>query len=199
MNVAQEIFCFVRMHWIHILIAPVMALLVTVIHESAHSSAVIAQGGTVTMFSWLPAAGHWGFMNYEFPEGRDYSAFAISIAPYCVWLVVAATTFCTGLACRKLPFWLASSLFVWGYVVPLGDIANTALPYLAGFENDFRHAFGRPNALMAGMISVLALVTCLAGYPLQRRLYGEQRLSLASYMVLVGFCAAGIAGVAGVV
>ncbi len=89
-RLTRELLAFLRSHWLHVLFAAPGALLVTVAHEAAHCAAALVQGGTVTEFVWLPGGGYWGHMRYEFPQGVRYSSFAVSIAPYVFWLLVAA-------------------------------------------------------------------------------------------------------------
>src|ERR1051326_1915883 len=175
MTLLREILRFIRIHWVHLLILPVLVIPITAIHESAHCAAILVQGGTVTQFSCWPSAGKWGFMNYEFPHGNEYSSFAISMAPYGLWMIVAIITFVAGMIRNQFPRWLGSTLFIWGYVVPLSDIANAAFPYLIkGSENDFRHALGSPTAFLWFVILAATVASIALGFPLQGRLYGNK-------------------------
>ena len=199
MTRAREILRFLRRHWAHAVALPVMALLVTVLHEAAHAAAVWAQGGTVIDFVWLPSAGHWGYVRYRFPAGPPPSGFAVAIAPYVLWLALAAATSAAGLRRRDFPFRWGSTLFVWGFCVPLADIANAAFPYLRGRENDLRHAFGPPSPVAWGAVVLLTSVACVAAFPLHARFYGENRLSPGAYVALTGLSVAGLLVASGAV
>lgn len=180
----RQVCSFLRRHWPHLLLAVPGALLVTVLHEAAHAAVAMAQGGTLLEFVWLPGGGHWGYVSYNFPEGVSYSSFAISIAPYVLWLGFAGLALLLSLRRRKYAFWLASMIYFWLFVVPLGDIANAAFPYLRGADNDFLSAFG-PPAMDAELLIGLACVVAVAiGHWLQRRLYREEGLGLAAYLAL---------------
>jgi len=184
-GIPQEVMRFVKAHLVHVVLLPVMAIAVTLVHESAHSLAAIAQGGTVTDFVVLPSDGHWGFMRYAFPTGHAHSAFAISIAPYVLWLVIAMITCTLGLRTKPFSPTLRSWLFVWGYVVPLGDIANAAVPYLGGAENDFRSALGAPTSMSVVFVTLAFFTAVAVGFPLQQKLYRESRLGAGAYAALI--------------
>lgn len=173
------------------------ALAVTYVHEKAHAWAVIRQGGRVTEFVWVPDGELWGHVSYEFPLGVDYSPFAISIAPYVLWLVVALTVAVLApLLGRFLPLWCRSTVFVWGYIVPLADIANAAFPFLvSGAHNDLHRAFGEPAMVHGIAIAGLGLVACLMGYPVQRWIYRERSLGWIPYGVLAALTLVAIAGI----
>ncbi len=64
---------WVGRHWVHIVIAPVVVIVFTVVHEFAHAVAVWAQGGRVTEFNVIPGGGLWGYVRYEFDGGVEYS------------------------------------------------------------------------------------------------------------------------------
>src|SRR5687767_5398114 len=117
----RETFNFIRRHWPHVLLFVPGVIAVTILHESAHAAAVLLQGGTVSRFVWLPEAGNWGYISYTFPEGVAHSAFFISLAPYLFWLLLATAV--AFLASRRLKpgLWTASALYVWMFVIPLGD------------------------------------------------------------------------------
>jgi hypothetical protein len=180
----HETLDFFRRHWPHLPLLLPGALLVTILHESAHAVAVLIQGGTLSRFVWLPEAGRWGYVSYEFPAGVPYSEFLISIAPYLLWLLLAIFTFLVSLSGQKFAHWKASVLYFWLFVIPLADIANTAFPYLAGRDNDFRSAFGQPSLFIGLSIVLVGVLTVIGGYCVQSRLYREDRLSPSSYLAL---------------
>jgi hypothetical protein len=193
----REIVGFLRWQWPHLLLAVPGALLVTVLHEASHAAAVAAQGGRLTGFQWLPSGGHWGQVEYAFPAGVSYSIFAISVAPYCLWVLVAGAACALSLRERPCRPWVASASFVWVFVVPLADTANTAFPYLDGAHNDFRSAFGAPSVL-AWLLAISTTMACgLVGFVVQRRLYRERAVSHSAYLVLCAMTLAGIAAVSG--
>lgn len=180
----HEIWTFIRRHWLHVLLALPGALLVTLLHEGAHAVAVWVQGGTIHEFVWLPTKERWGHVSYDPPAQSSFSAFFVSIAPYLLWLVLAAVA--AGLSQRRRPYALAvaSSVYFWLFVVPLADVANAAFPYLAGSSTDFLHAFGPPSLPIIVAFVLLSMLALIAGYPVQRCLYRTQALRLRSYLVL---------------
>jgi hypothetical protein len=169
-----------RGHLAHVLLSPLLGLtLVTALHEAAHALLVVAQGGRVLEFSFLPGGGSYGHVRYEgavaFPE-------LVSLAPYLMWGTLALGTAALAWVRPRLPFWITSSLFVWAFAVPLLDVGNAAVGWLAGGRsNDLAHAFGRPTELDAAGVALLALGSITAGYFVQRRLYRERALGLAGY------------------
>jgi len=189
----QDIVRFFRGHWAHLLLAIPAVVGFTVVHELAHCAAVWMQGGHVTEFVWLPSSGEWGHIQYKFPPGVIYSGWLVSLAPYFCWLLLCLLTAVLSLKPRPWPFWFASTLFVWCFIVPLADIANAALPYLVWrSDNDFFHAFGAPTLPIAMVLGIGAAVLVCLGFPIQRRLYRERAVGLAAYSVLAAGGAAGI-------
>jgi hypothetical protein len=179
-----EIWRFFKRHWLHMLLVLPGVLLVTIVHEGAHAAAVLAQGGTILEFVWLPTKSAWGYVSYDPPALRGFSSFLVSIAPYLLWLFLAATAAVLSLRRRQYAFSVASTLFFWLFVTPLADLANTAFPYLTGRDNDLRHAFGPPSLSAWVVIITLSLLAMIIGYPVQRRLYRMQALGLPSYLTL---------------
>ena len=170
----------------YILLLVVPALIgFTILHEAAHGVAVVAQGGEITEFVWLPNGQQWGHIRYYFGHD-DYSSFAISMAPYIMWACVSLMAAVLSLRKQPYPFPLASFIFVWLYTAPLADIANTAIPYLAGKNNDFASAFGPPTMSSFAATGAFGAISALLGYYLQRRLYGDYALSGVAYVVLGG-------------
>lgn len=180
----HEIWTFIRRHWPHLLLAVPGALLFTVIHEGAHAAAVLLQGGTVLEFVWLPVADKWGYVGFDPPAMGAFSDFFVSIAPYLLWLSLAAVAAVLSLRRRPFAFPAASSLYFWIFVAPLADVANTAFPYLAGKHNDFMQAFGPASLLAWVLIVLLGTLALVMGHLVQRRLYRAQGLGLPAYLVL---------------
>ncbi len=180
----QEIWTFIRRHWPHLLLVAPGVLLVTIIHEGAHAAAVLLQGGTVLEFVWLPVADKWGYVSFDPPAMGPFSAFFVAIAPYLLWLSLAAVAAVLSLRRRQFAFSAASSLYFWMFVAPLADIANTAFPYLAGKHNDFMHAFGSASLSAWVLIVLLGALALVMGHLVQRRLYRAQGLGLPAYLVM---------------
>ena len=197
---ATDLKRFAKSHWVHILISPVMAALTfTVVHESAHAAVIILQGGTLLEFNFIPGGGKWGHVSYQFPAGRAYSDFAISIAPYLLWLAIAALACALSARRRPFPRWAAGTIFLWLFAAPLADIANAAFPYLLGADNDLYRAFGPPTA--SAWLAVFA-GTCgavLVGFYLQKQLYRGEGLSWSAYALLVAAALAGLCIITGVI
>jgi len=190
-----EIAGFLRWHWPHVLVAVPGALLVTVLHEAAHAAAVVAQGGRLIAFTWLPSAGHWGQVEYDFPADAEYCGFAISVAPYCLWVLVSGLAVLLSFRGRPYRPWTASGIFVWVFLVPLADIANTAFPFLQGGRNDFLAAFGLPSASAWALTVLATLASVWLGFGVQARLYRERALSGRAYTILAAATLAGILAV----
>jgi hypothetical protein len=189
---------FFRSHWPHFLLAVPGALLCTILHEGAHALAVILQGGQVTKFVWLPSIERWGYIQYQFPDQYHYSTFVIAVAPYCLWLLLILLAGVLSLKTNPFMPWVSSTIFIWMFVVPLGDIANAAIPYLLGSLNDFRDAFGFPTGLQWALIVLFGIASAVFGMVMQRRLYRERALSVIGYtlMALAGLALIGVLHIA---
>jgi hypothetical protein len=187
----KEVLHFLKTHWLHILLVAPAALIVTILHESAHAAVVLAQGGSITEFVWLPTAANWGHINYAFPKNSTYSSTAISVAPYLLWTTCCLSAIVVAIANRRLSFCMSSTIFIWLFLVPLADIANAAIPYLLGDKNDFLFAFGKPNSLMLALIASAAGLAAITGFYLQKRLYQKESLGILGYSIL-GLLALGL-------
>jgi hypothetical protein len=183
-SVLSEIRLFVRAHLWHLLLLAPGLLLATLLHEAAHAAAVVLQGGRVEQFAWIPSLHEWGYVTYRFPNGVAYSEFAISIAPYLLALGLAGLATLASIRRRPWTYRVASVWYIWGFLVPLAEIANTVFAWLVGADNDLAQAFGQPT--LGGFIAVGCVVLgCLLwGGWLQRRLYRDRALGLAAYVVL---------------
>jgi hypothetical protein len=189
----QEAATFLRHHVWHIFLLPPAIVVVTTVHEAAHAAVVLAYGGTVIEFSVLPGNGEWGHVQYKLPADQPGSHL-IALAPYFTWVVVALLPTAIALFRQQCTFWAASMLFVWLFVVPITDIGNAVLPYLAGADNDLSSVFNGP-----GMIHAVAALAVLAfvvpwGFLVQRRLYGDKSVSFSAYGVLVVVTLCGLTG-----
>jgi hypothetical protein len=176
---------FFKGHWPHFLIAIPGSVLWTILHEAAHALVIMLQGGRVTKFVWIPTPGRWGYVEYNLPD-RAFSSFAIAVAPYSLWLILVLMAGVLSLRARPYPHWVASTIFIWMFVVPLGDIALAAIPYLfeSVNENDLTHAFGPPTRLVSMLIVLFGAASVGLGLIIQRRLYRERALSVMSYTLL---------------
>jgi hypothetical protein len=164
----------------HLIVAPIALLTaVTFLHELAHAAAILALGGTVTQFSFLPSQGHLGHVQWQAPPGTTSSAhLLVSLAPYLMWSACAVGTIVVAWFSRGLHWLLASTIFVWGYVVPLADIAwnlfsgrgDLSVP---GWEGVLVQALGA-----AGLGLAYAL-----GYFVQRRLFADRSVGVVGYVV----------------
>ena len=178
-----EILRFCKRQWF-VLPAVIPALvLFTLFHEAAHAAAVVLQGGRIVEFVWLPTGGLWGHIRYHFSD-ENYSATTIAAAPYVMWLAAGTLAAVLSLSRRKFPFVLASFVFIWLYVAPAADIANTAFPYILGSKNDFFSIFGRPSPALATTLAVCCLAYIAVGFFVQRRLYRQDALSGKAYLAL---------------
>jgi hypothetical protein len=180
---------FARAAWPHVVLAPVLGVLVTTVHESAHAIAVLVQGGTIERFQVLPARGRFGGVDYTFPSGASRSELAIQLAPYALHVVVASTVALFSLRQRarrtdSAPSWVCVAAFLWGYAAPLGDVGLAALQWARGGTNDFSRALGDapPLALWAAIGGAVA--SSAAGLPVQRALLGSAALGWLPYAVL---------------
>ena len=182
----KQIKGFFRGHWPHLLVAVPLGIAFTALHELAHSVAVWLQGGTVTSVVWLPSASEWGHMSCSFPDGARYSMRMIMLAPYMLYIGMSLLAGVLSFRRRAWPFWAASTVFVWLFIVPVADIANTAVPYaLCGSLNDFHRAFGPSSPSIAvALLASGASVACY-GYWLNRRLYRDRAVGLPAYCGLV--------------
>ena len=106
-----------------------------------------------------------------------------------MWTCVSLLAVILSVCWRKVAFWLGAFIFVWLYAVPIADIANGAMPYLAGENTDFYNAFGPPTVAFGAAVGALGGIAALVGYWVQRRLYGDYALSGAAYVILGGVVA----------
>ncbi|MDX9975244.1 MAG: hypothetical protein RBU21_19810 [FCB group bacterium] len=175
---------FVWSHWVHVLLCVPMLVGVTVIHELAHAAAVLLQGGSVTRISVWPSGGSWGSIYWLHPKiGPAHSSW-VSLAPYILWLALAAVAACVALAPRRKPFWLASTVFVWCYAVPVLDVANAVAGYAYDAGGDLGAVFGASLTERVAIAALSGIVLCGAGFPVQRGLYGKRALGLGGYALL---------------
>ena len=176
---------FARTHWVHILCIPILGLTVfTFLHEAAHAVVVILQGGEIKSFNILPVGKHLGMVHYTAPV-RNFSHFNVSIAPYIMWLALVLIAVILSYKIKSKHFFIYSSIFIWLYVMPLGDIGGHFLPYmLFNDDNDIMHAFGPSNSYLNFLIIFATALSVFVGYHVHRRLYGDNCLSPLTYTSL---------------
>jgi len=184
----RQAWSFVRAHRWHLAAAPVAAVtVVTLLHELAHAALVWLQGGTVRELSFLPSGSSYGFVSFDPPASGLFFSELVSLAPYAMWFAMA-TAVALVAWWRSQPTRWAPFLFVWGYAVPLLDVANAAVPYALGGSNDLSQAFGPAEQLGLELVwSALAVLTgasVLVAYAIQRRLYGPRSLGAVAFAIV---------------
>ncbi len=180
----------------HVLVAPVLFFVgVTFLHETAHASAALAVGGRVHEMVFLPGGDALGHVRWDPPPGAGWIEHTlVSLAPYLMWSAFAAAVIAFAALPNRLHWLAASTLFVWGYVVPLGDIAAN----LFAGSGDL-HVPGPDGLAVQAAGGALLLAGAVIGYPVQRRLFGEHAVGIGGYLasaVVLGpaFAAAALAG-----
>ena len=183
-RIFSEILWFLRRHLVHLLLfAPGVFLLVTV-HESTHAVVALARGGTIQEMHLLPTRQNWGgSVSYKLP-GAQKTSWDVALAPYVISLSLAVLT--TGIAVRRPPksYFVASCWFVWGFIMPLEDLLNSALMWSQGGHNDFYDALG-PTPVIGIFATGILILLCMAwGGMVQTGLYCDQKLSLRAWWAL---------------
>jgi hypothetical protein len=185
-RILSEILRFLRRHLVHLLFFVPGAFILVTVHESTHAVVALARGGIIQEIHLLPALQNWGgSVSYKLP-GAQETSWAVSLAPYVVCLSLAVIT--TGIAVRRSPKsnFVASCWFVWGFIMPLEDLLNTALTWSQGVHNDFYEALG-PSSSIGILATGTLIILCLAwGAWVQSAIYSDQRLSWRAWWVLSG-------------
>lgn len=188
----DELIIYVYQHRLHMLLLLPGSILFTIIHEAAHAVMVWFQGGKIIQFIWMPTYARnefaqwewlWGYISYEFLEDQVYSDFLIASAPYILMLGLMLFAAITSLRRKPYAFWLASTLFIWLYVVPNMEIMNELLPWLLGYRGDFWSAFGEAGQFAWIMTVVWLLLVSIIGFWVQQALYRQQALSPLTYSI----------------
>jgi hypothetical protein len=122
-------------------------------------------------------------MSYWVPERGQ--RWLVSLGPFFLWL---GCMFGASAAIFKFSRGqgevMSRGLYVWLFVVPLGDIVWHALPWMHGADNDFRGALGPPNLTTALGVWIILASLLLLGFAVMRRGYGASALSPISYAML---------------
>ncbi len=173
------------LHRWHILLLPVLGLtLITFLHEAMHAVAVMAQGGEVLSFQFLPSKENYGLVEYRFSHS-EYDSFLISAAPYYLWSILALIAAIISIICKNIKFALSSTLFVWFFSIPIGDIFVTALPYsLYSEQNDFLEAFGPPSSIHHLVIWTSLVAVLFISFVVHKNYYHSEALPFAPYSFL---------------
>jgi hypothetical protein len=176
-------------------LAPVLFFVgVTFLHEAAHAVAAIALGGTVTEFAFLPGPDALGHVRWEAPpHAPPWLHDLVRVAPYVMWSAVATVTILLAWRRGRVGRWAAAAIFFWGYFIPIGDIAWN----LYGGRGDL--AIGGMDGLVLQAIGTVALLVAFAaGYPVQRRLFGERAVGIGGYVACAFALGAASAVAAGI-
>jgi hypothetical protein len=181
----QQFMPFVRGHLLQVLLIVPGALVLTLLHESAHALAVMLQGGSITELQWLPSAKDWGHVSFTFPAGTQHSSMFISLAPYILSLLFVTIALLLSWFRPIRSDRVASYAFFWLYFIPVADIGFALLIWTLGGDNDAAKAFGSRSYLSAVSALGYASVVCVLGYVVQARLYDRLRLGLVPYAALV--------------
>lgn len=185
-RIAEELKVWMRRHWIHLLLSPLIFLLFTVVHELAHVLAASAQGAKIIDFSVLPTSENLGHMSYVFPEGSSGSYEAVSIAPYPSWILCISVVLLLCLRRSSFSFPIASSLFLWGFIGAWGDIALAGVSWLESGRGDWSHVVGQSDEIDVLAMALTWVIVLAIGYWVQTRLYREDALTKASYGIVFG-------------
>ena len=175
------------------LIAPIAFFLgVTFLHELAHAAVALVLGGRVVEFAFLPGPENLGHVRWEPPAGAPFwFGDLVSVAPYVMWSGFAAATLVIALLPNKLHWLLASSIFFWWYVVPLGDIGWNLLSGGGDLA-----VGGIEGLALRGAALVALLIAFALGHPVQRRLFGDHAVDIPGYLAAAAIVG-GASGVAG--
>src|SRR5262245_38772360 len=98
-----------------IALAPILFFAgVTFLHEAAHAAVVLAFGGTLREFSFLPGPQHLGHVRYDPPPGAPFwFAPLVSVAPYLMWSALAGATALAALLRAPVNASMGAALFFW--------------------------------------------------------------------------------------
>lgn len=183
-GIPQEIGAFLWRHKLEMLLLPLWALTAaTLLHELGHAVFVWLQGGIVHDLSFAPEQAQLGHVSYTLPKaGRHW---LVSLGPFLLWLgcLLTASAAIFEFSRGKAEV-MTRGLYVWLFVVPLGDIVWHALPWMRGAENDIFNVLGPPNlgTVLGVWLVIVSLLTL--GYAVMRRGYGGTSLSSRAYALL---------------
>jgi len=183
-GIAGEIGIFLWRHKIEAFLLPLWALTAaTLLHELGHAILVWLQGGVVHDLSFAPEQTRLGETSYTLPEGgHDW---LVSLGPFVLWLacLLAASAAIFQFSRGRAEI-MTRGLYVWLFVVPLGDIVWHALPWMRGAQNDFYNVLGPPSLGTWLGVWIVIVSLLMLGYAVMRRGYGTSALSPLAYTLL---------------
>ncbi len=161
-----------------VIVAPVLTFGITFMHELAHAAAALAVGGEVTELSWLPTRTNLGHMRWVPPPNADDLDFVlVSVAPYLMWSLFAGIVLLVAWLPNRFHWSAASSLFVWGYAVPIGDIAGNLMAPRGDLS-----APGLDGLIVTCAGAGAVLIAWGLGWLVQRRLFPDAKVGALGYV-----------------
>jgi hypothetical protein len=198
MNIAREIGAFLWLHKLELLIAPVFAFTAaTFLHELGHAVFVWLQGGVVYELTFLPGQDDLGHVKYALP--RDGLDWLVAAGPTILWTgSMLSSAALIALFSGSVGRLFTRNAYAWLFVVPLGDIAWHAIPWMLGGQNDLTSALGPADDLDAAAMLCAMFGFFALGFAVMKRGYGSKALSLPAYTLLasLAFGALAIVGLA---
>lgn len=172
---------FIWQHKYYLLLAPIVGLLGTVIHEGGHALMAIILGGEVTEFHILPDSdfSRLGWTAYELPAGAP--GHWVTLGPTLAWTVIAA---CHGPLVARTPRVHARKLaYIMLFVLPLGDLSLSMSSLMWGhFGSDYFRLFSGYELEVAGLALVFVSVFAAYGWK-SCRLATDDALSRSEYLL----------------
>ena len=142
-----------RFSWSHawmVLLAPVLVVFGTLVHELAHGLAAVLQGAEIYDIQLLPSGDKFGSISHSAVAHPG----AVMVAPVIVWTLIASTTLCLLHLVRRDA--LAKLAFVSLFLLPLADISMSVAGLVGHRANaDLYRA-------LAGLETEVAAVTVVA-------------------------------------
>lgn len=175
---------FVWLHRFHALLCLPALVGVTVLHEAAHALAVVLLGGEVTYVSFWPTRERWGHVSWHEPPAGMHLRWLVTLAPYLMWLTLAGAAAVFAALSRPKPLWLASTVFVWCFALPVLDVALAICTYGLYRSGDLLDLFGPSTAARITITVIGAVLFGTSGYVVQRKLYGDCALGPMAYAML---------------
>ena len=113
---------FIQAHWRWALLAPLLMVLGTVLHEGAHALMTLALGGTVEDVSVLPAFGPHG-LRFGWVDWSDLDASGSALALLAPFLAAHVHALAGTLVIPRVKAPLGKLLFFTSVLLPLFDIS----------------------------------------------------------------------------
>lgn len=161
-----------------VIVAPVLTFGITFLHELAHAAAALSIGGELTEFSWLPTKTNLGHIRWvPPPNAGDLDFVLVSVAPYLMWTLLAGVVLLVAWLPNRFHWSAASSLFVWGYAVPIGDIAGNLMAPRGDLS-----APGVEGLIVTCAGAGAVLIAWGLGWLVQRRLFPDAKVGALGYL-----------------